>query len=139
MSLDHDKLYTYYVSFVNVTEQSSPSGFTHANGTNDSQPLLETRAISITALDFKVSDGQLAPSSIDGMTLIFDENETSPNFNEYGVSQKSFNEEFATGIEEGESEDVAYTYEKLSSTDARIIFTHDDDSTTTLRLFFFNR
>ena len=77
-----------------------------------------------------------APQSLEGYSLQFDENETSPNIVHYGTSSKYFSSTVATGTEEGLSESVPYTYSKVSDNQAIIIFTHGDGSTTTYDLNF---
>jgi hypothetical protein len=78
----------------------------------------------------------LAPSFLAGYTLQFDENETSPDINQYGISSKYFSSTNATGMEEGKSESVPYSYTKVSEDEATLVFTHSDGSTTTHNLTF---
>jgi hypothetical protein len=77
-----------------------------------------------------------APQSLEGYSLKFDENETSPNIVQYGTSSKYFSSTVAIGTEEGLPESVPYTYSKVSNNQAIIIFTHGDGSTTTYDLNF---
>jgi len=77
-----------------------------------------------------------APQTLEGYSLQFDENETSPNIVQYGTSSKYFSSTVATGSEEGLPESVPYTYSKVSDNQANIVFTHGDGSTTTYDLNF---
>jgi hypothetical protein len=77
-----------------------------------------------------------APQTLEGYSLQFDENETSPNIVQYGTSSKYFSSTVATGTEEGLPESVPYTYSKVSDNQANIVFTHGDGSTTTYDLNF---
>ena len=51
--LEVGSLYTFYVEFVKVTEAYNPTGFVHADSSDD-EPILFTEAISVTALDLLI-------------------------------------------------------------------------------------
>jgi hypothetical protein len=84
------KNYSFYVAFHKVTQSENPTGFIHQAGTDTSQPLLQTTARSVTALDIRptllqaetvvstpdgkpvvvqVGDAYKWNSSLDGVTL----------------------------------------------------------------------
>ena len=51
--LEVDSMYTFYVEFVKVAEAYNPSGFVHADSSDD-EPILFTEAISVTAVDLLI-------------------------------------------------------------------------------------
>ena len=51
--LEVGSLYTFYVEFVKVTEAYNPTGFVHADS-SDNEPILFTEAISVTAVDLLI-------------------------------------------------------------------------------------
>ena len=64
------KKYAFYVELMNVTEQQNPSGFTHASGSDTTQPLLQTTARMVTALDLVVIEEKVVVSTPNGLPVV---------------------------------------------------------------------
>ncbi|MDA0725606.1 MAG: hypothetical protein O3B25_15255 [Verrucomicrobia bacterium] len=66
------KNYSFYVEFHKVTQSENPTGFTHKTGTDTSQPLLQTSALSVTALDIRpvLLQAETVVSTPDGKPVV---------------------------------------------------------------------